>query len=176
MKQLSIALLVMLGAANPLEAQTCGTTNITGTCSITNLNISISFTRAVKLLLSSSATALTAPTGAAYNTGYAATNGPTITISSNANWTLAANATAATWTGVTTTTEAARANKPSTDLMWSTSSGSGFVGLTTSPVTIQSGTPSSSTVINLFYRTLYAWNVDTPGNYSIQVVFTLTAP
>lgn len=27
-----------------------------------------------------------------------------------------------------------------------------------------------------FYRTLYSWGLDTPGSYSLTVVFTLMAP
>jgi hypothetical protein len=30
--------------------------------------------------------------------------------------------------------------------------------------------------VALHYRTLYAYGSDTPGAYSLQIVFTLTAP
>jgi len=161
--------------ASPAAAQTCATP-LTGTCSLSGLNLTISFTRAFSLALSSSATALTVPTAAHYNTGYAATNGPTVTISSNANWTLGINSSTTTWTAVTTGTEPARATKPSTDLQWSRAVGGPFGGMTTTAAAVQGGSAVAATVINLFYRTTYAWGLDTPGNYSIQIVFTLTAP
>jgi hypothetical protein len=44
-------------------------------------------------------------------------------------------------------------------------------------VTVQSiGATGGSSPVNLFYRTKYAWGLDTPGNYSLTVVFTLAAP
>jgi hypothetical protein len=28
----------------------------------------------------------------------------------------------------------------------------------------------------LYFQTLYSWTLDTPGNYSLAVILTLTAP
>jgi hypothetical protein len=62
-------------------------------------------------------------------------------------------------------------------LTWSTSAGGTFAGLTTTPATVQSiPATGGSAPVNLFYKTLYSWGADTPGNYSLTVVFTLAAP
>ena len=38
------------------------------------------------------------------------------------------------------------------------------------------GDPTAGTTVQLYYRTLYQWQVDTPGNYALQVVFTISSP
>jgi len=50
------------------------------------------------------------------------------------------------------------------------------VGLTTTDATLVTGAATASSATNLFLRTLYDWTLDTPGNYSLTVVLTLTAP
>lgn len=39
-----------------------------------------------------------------------------------------------------------------------------------------SGAATATTTSTFFYRTLYGWTLDTPGSYSIIVMFTVTAP
>jgi hypothetical protein len=38
------------------------------------------------------------------------------------------------------------------------------------------GSATASSATTLFFQTLYGWTVDTPGNYSLAVVLTLTSP
>ncbi|MGQ0813261.1 MAG: hypothetical protein ACT4O1_02215 [Gemmatimonadota bacterium] len=180
MKRAAIVLTATLLSAAPLSAQSNCTSPSAGTpCSTASgtLLINITIGRAIQLALAPSSSSLTTPTPAHYDAGFAATTGPSATIRSNAAWTLAMSAAATTWTATDTGTQPARTNKPAGDLLWATSSGGPFTPLTTSAVTIASGGATAGmTAASLFYRTLYSWTLDTPGDYSLQVVFTITAP
>ena len=170
-------LMAPLLCAAPAFAQGNCTTGI-GSCSTATGSLVVSLTvgRIVELALTATSTALDTPTIAAYNAGFVASTGPSGTVRANGPWTLAISSSAATWTGVDTQTEAARPDKPSTDLQWSTTANGTFVGITTTPAPVGTGTATNGTSLSLFYQTRYAWTLDTPGNYSLQVVFTLTAP
>lgn len=174
---LLLALGVLL-SVRPAAAQTCTATGRgASSCDATGLGISISIGRATSLTVSSTSTPLATPTPAHLDAGFAATSGPSLTIRSNAPWSLAISAGASVWTASDTSTEPARVDKPAGDLRWSTSSGGPFAILQITPVTVVSGPgPTAGTTTPLFYRTVYSWPLDTPGAYSLQVVFTLTAP
>jgi hypothetical protein len=127
--------------------------------------------------MSAGSTALTAPTPADFDAGFNATSGPTLTISANASWTLSVRAAAATWTATNTSPGApARTTKPAADLKWSTASNGSFVSLTTSDVNLITGSATASNATTLYFQTLYSWTLDTPGNYSMSIVLTLTSP
>lgn len=93
-----------------------------------------------------------------------ASNGPTLTVSANAGYTLTASPNAASWSGPGT--------KPATDLKMNVGGGSyaalGQVGTATA------ATASTSYVVG--YNTIYNWTTDIPGSYSLVVNYTLTAP
>jgi hypothetical protein len=127
--------------------------------------------------MSAGSTPLTAPTPADFDAGFNATSGPTLTVSANASWTLSVRAAAATWTATNTSPGApARTTKPAADLKWSTASNGSFVSLTTSDVNLITGSATASNATTLYFHTLYAWTLDTPGNYSMSIVLTLTSP
>jgi hypothetical protein len=133
--------------------------------------------RVVRLQVSAGSTPLTAPTPADFDAGFNATTGPTLTVSANAPWMLQVRASAASWTATNTSPGApARTNKPAADLQWARSSAGPFVALSTTDATLVSGTATASTATTLYFQTLYGWTTDTPGNYSLTVVLTLTAP
>jgi hypothetical protein len=71
---------------------------------------------------------------------------------------------------------AARVNKPAGDLKWSTSSGGVFTALSGSDASLVNGSATASNATTLYFQTLYDWSVDTPGNYSLSIVLTLTSP
>lgn len=172
-----IALCTFMLIALPISAQSsCNANGANSSCTTGDLAISIAIGRAVQLDLSSASTALTPPSAADFNAGFAATTGPFGVVRSNMPWTLAISAASPTWTAADTQTEPARTNKPSTDLSWSLAAGGPFTDLTTTPVTIAGGNSTTGLGGALYYRTRYNWTLDTPGNYSIQVVFTLVAP
>jgi hypothetical protein len=38
------------------------------------------------------------------------------------------------------------------------------------------GSATASSATSLYFQTLYNWTLDTPGNYSLAVILTLTSP
>jgi hypothetical protein len=38
------------------------------------------------------------------------------------------------------------------------------------------GSATASNATTLYFQTVYSWALDTPGNYSLSVVLTLTSP
>ena len=165
-----LILALLIGSATASQAQTC-----TGNpCSVTN-TASVTVATVLKLTLSSTATALTAPLEAAFDAGFQDDLAAlTATVKSNRAWTLSIKGNAANWTP---SGAGARAAKPAADLQFSTTGGAPFTALTTSNASIgtsASGTPSAVRTIS--YRTLWDYTLDTPGTYSLDVVFTVTAP
>ena len=139
--------------------------------------VSMTAGRVVRLQMSAGSTALAAPTPADFDAGFNATAGPTLTVSANAAWTLHLHAAAATWTATNTSPGApARANKPAADLKWSTASNGSFVALTTTDVNLVTGSATATNATTLYFQTLYNWTLDTPGNYSMSIILTLTSP
>ena len=156
------------------RAQTCAPAAPVpnGSCAV-NTSTSITIPKVLQLTLSTISQTLAAPAEADFDAGHKDAAGPIATVRANAAWNLKINAVTATWTAVGA---GARANKPSTDLQWSTVSGSGYAGLTTTATAVTAGTATAATNVSIFYRVLYGWTVDTPGTYSLVVVFTLTTP
>jgi hypothetical protein len=133
--------------------------------------------RVVRLQMSPGSTTLAAPTPADFDAGFNATTGPTLTVSANAAWTLYVHAAQATWTATNTSPGApARSNKPAADLKWSTAANGAFTALTTTDASLVTGSATASSATTLFFDTFYSWTLDTPGNYSMSIVLTLTSP
>lgn len=168
-------LLGLSGASSPVHAQ-CTANGAPDSCGVPG-SASLTAGRVVRLQVSAGSTALTPPTTADFDAGFNATIGPTFTVSANAAWTLHVRSSSAVWTATNTAPDApARTNKPSSDLQWSTASNGAFTSLTTGDVNLFSGVATASNATTLYFRTLYDWAMDTPGNYSLSVVLTLTAP
>src|SRR5579884_2955814 len=70
----------------------------------------------------------------------------------------------------------ARTSKPAADLAWATAAGGPFTALSVTPATAASGAATAGAPRSFFFRTSYSWGLDTPGAYSLAVVFTLLAP
>lgn len=171
-----IATLIGLSmAALPASAQ-CTASGAPASCGVPG-SVSMTAGRVVQLQMSAGSTALTAPTPAAFDAGFNATTGPTLTVSANAPWMLSLRAVASTWTATNTSPGApARTTKPAADLTWSTASTGSFTSLTTSDVNLVTGSATASSATTLYFQTLYSWTLDTPGNYSMSIVLTLTSP
>lgn len=175
---LSVALAVVVGVSVPGGAASaqCTATGDGGNCNVPG-SVTMTAGRVVRLQMSAGSTALTAPTPSDFDAGFNATTGPTLTVSANAPWTLHLRSSGAFWTAVNTSPGApARTTKPAGDLSWSTSSGGIFSALTNSDVNLVTGAATASNATTIYFRTLYNWTLDTPGNYSLTVVLTLTAP
>lgn len=181
MKRIGLIATILLGATvvlsvPSLAAAQCIVSGSPASCGLPG-SVSMTAGRVVRLQVSAGSTPLTAPTPPDFDAGFNATTGPTLTVSANAPWTLLLRASSPLWTAVNTSPGApARTNKPAADLMWSTAAGGSFTALLTSDVTLFTGSATASTSTTLFFQTLYDWTLDTPGNYSLSVVLTLTSP
>jgi len=172
-------LVLLLGLALPqgiAAAQSCSAPIPNGNCPV-NTSTTLTVPDVMQLTLTSTSTALTAPATADYDAGYVANTGPTATVKSNRAWRLQVSAAAATWTASNTQPGVnARANKPAADLQWGTAAGGPFAALSVAPATAQSGSATAGAPASFFFHTVYSWGLDTPGAYSLAVVFTLLAP
>jgi hypothetical protein len=176
----SCAVLVMIAvvafASASVAAAQC-TTNGTPTSCNQPGSVSMIAGRVIRLQVSAGSTSLTAPTPADFDAGFNSTTGPSLTVSSNAAWTLHVRASAALWTATNTSPGApARTTKPAGDLKWSTAANGSFNPLTTTDVLLVGGSATASSATTLYFQTLYNWTLDTPGNYSLAVILTLTSP
>ena len=178
--RLTIATMILAATAVAMTPATagaqCTANGAPASCGVPG-SVSMTAGRVVRLQMTAGSTSLTAPTPAAFDAGFNATTGPTLTVSANAAWALHIRAAAATWTATNTSPGApARTNKPASDLEWSTSSSGAFAALTASDASLVTGTATASNATTLYFQTLYDWTLDTPGNYSLSVVLTLTSP
>jgi hypothetical protein len=167
--KVTLGVLALVLSATQAQAQNTCSAN---PCSV-NDTVKVTVATVLRLTLGASATTLTAPNESAYDAGFQLDNGPVAGIKSNRAWTLKISANATTWTAA----NGARAGKPAADLLWSTSSGGTYTGFSTTPATFFSGaTGTGNASSQIYYRTLWAYSADTPGDYSLVVVFTLSAP
>ena len=174
----AVAATIISALAPAAAAQTtpCTASGAPGTCNRTG-SVSMTAGRVVLLQMSAGSTALTPPTPADFDAGFNATTGPILTVSANAAFTLHLRSGATCWTATNTSPGApARTTKPAGDLKWSTASNGTFNALTTTDVNLVTGAATASNVTTLYFQTRYAWTLDTPGNYSLAVVLTLTSP
>ena len=172
------ALVAALGAiATPsVAAGQCTASGAPASCAQPG-SVSMTAGRVVRLQVSAGSTALSAPTPADFDAGFNSTTGPTLTVSANAPWTLSVRAAGAFWTATNTSPGApARTDKPAADLRWSTSGSGTFNALSTSDVSLITAAAAASDVTTLYFQTLYDWTLDSPGDYSLAVVLTLTSP
>jgi hypothetical protein len=167
-------LLALIASPMAMAAAQCSTPNgaASGTCS-SNVASSLTIPTLLRLSIDDTSTTLTTPTEAIYDAGTNVQSGPTVTIKTNGSWTLLVRATAATWTAAGAE---ARVNKPVGELAWGTSGAGPFTAMSTTNTTVASGTRGATNTVNLSYRTTWSWLVDTPGTYSLTVVFTATSP
>src|SRR5207245_5007616 len=155
---LALGAALMLPAA--AQGQACTAPIPAGTCTATT-STALTVGLLIQLTLSSTTTTLAAPALSDYDAGFVANQGPIATVKSNRAWRLQLSGAAATWTATNTQPGvAARPNKPTTDLQWSTAVGGPFAGLTSAPVTAVSGAATAGATTNFYYHTLYSWTLD----------------
>ena len=168
----AVAVVSVVGAGSAQAQINCGgageavLTGVGTPCRVTS-TVSATVPTVARLSIDNALTTLTAPLAADFGTAAGVTsNGPTLSVSANAGYTLTAAAAAANWTGPATS------SKPSTDLKMKVGAGS-IVALG------QVGTASAATANTdyvIAYNTIYNWTTDIPGSYSLVVNYTLTAP
>jgi hypothetical protein len=178
LRGLGVTLAVVIGmSATAVDAHgQCSATGNGGACNQPG-SVTMTAGRVVRLQMSAGSSALSAPTPADFDAGFNSTTGPTLTVSANAPWTLHLRSSGPFWAATNTSPGApARTTKPAGDLRWSTASGGTFTALTNGDVSLVTGAATASSATTLYFQTLYDWALDTPGNYSLTVVLTLTAP
>ena len=163
---LSALTLLTLSTAQA-SAQTC-TAN---PCSL-NDTVKVTVATVLRLMLSQAATPLTAPNEAAYDAGYELDNGPSVSVKANRAWTVKVSSNASIWTG----TGGASTTKAAGDLQWATAVGGPYTAFSTTPATFLTGSGTGSTSQQAYYKALWSYSSDTPGDYSLVVVYTLSAP
>ncbi len=180
MKATRILLAAMvLGTAIASQASAQCTGNA-GSCNTTN-TASVTVGTLVKLGMSSASTALTNPTADDVAAGTALDNaGPSFTIKANRSWTLKIKAQPAV-AGFWDYSGTLGGQKPIGHLGWSTSAAGSYAAITASDVTFTSGAAASNgTAAQAFFRTTWLNDFSSasnaPGDYSLPIVFTLTAP
>ena len=171
----ALVALALVGLAGRIAAaQTC-TAGYPGSCVVAG-SATITIPKVMSFSLSAGTTTAPTPTYADYLQGYNETAGPVVTVSANTAWTVSLSAGTALWSATANGTATPRADKPSADLLWTRTAGSGWAGLTTTSATLASGTAASAVAIPLYYRVLYSLALDTPGTYSLDVVVTVVTP
>lgn len=166
----TLGLLVVLAlSAAPVQAQVTCSAN---PCSL-NDTVKVTVASVLRLTLSQAATSLTSPNEAAYDAGFQLDPGPSVAVKANRPWTLKLSANAGTWSAVGA---GANASKAASDLQWATSLGGTYSGFSTTPATLLTGNGTGNTNQTVYYKTLWSYNNDTPGDYSLVVVYTLSAP
>jgi hypothetical protein len=169
-----IAIIVTFAPAR--SSAQCTASGAGGSCTVAS-NASVIAGRVIRLQMTATSTTLAAPTPTDFDAGFNLTSGPTLTISANSAWRLYLRSTTAVWSATNTSPGApARPHQPVGDLRWSTNAAGPFVALTTSDVNLVSGTATASNASTLYFRTLYSWTLDTPGNYDLTLVLSLTSP
>lgn len=169
----TIALLVV--GSSPALAQ-CSVAGTPASCSLPG-SVSMTAGRVIRLQLSATSTTLTAPTPAHFDAGFNSTSGPTLTVSANASWSLYVRSSSALWSATNTAPGApARTDKPAGDLRWSTNAGGPFVALTTTDASLLTGSATAAAASTLYFQTLYSWALDTPGDYGLTLILSLTSP
>jgi hypothetical protein len=170
-----MTLVLMLAPVAPAFAQAC-TAPLPGSCTAPTF-ARVVIPRVVELTLSGGTTTLASPGEAAFDAGFAASTGPVATIRANGPWMLLISVAAPVWTATSVgPTSPARPDKPAGDLMWGTDAAGPFTAVSTTAATLGSGAATAGTSVPLFYRTIYSWTLDRPGDYALAVTLTLSAP
>lgn len=176
----SIGLALLAGLASPraLAAQ-CTTTQLSGAGRTAACTITVAapnptaYTNPMLLSLTASAGSSSFTIDeAAYRAGQSATRAVTISVRGNRAWAVTMHG-PATWTG---TGPVARVDKPVGDLRWSTTAAGTGTAMSVTPATVANGGPGATTSTTLYFATLLSWTGDPPGDYTIAVTLTLTAP
>jgi hypothetical protein len=142
-----------------------GSTAASSACQVTN-TVSLTLGKYARLSIDNLLTSLTVPQASDFGTaGGVNSTGPTLTVSSNAPWTLTAS-TAASWTG------SGNNSKPLSDIKGKSDANS----FTAFPFTAATGNAIANDPHTAAYNTIHNFVTDTPGSYSLVVNYTLSAP
>lgn len=169
-----------VGATSSAGAQTCdavGYRPAAGSCSVGPIPVSVTIGKVADVTLSAATTTLPPPTSADLDAGFVAASGPSVVVQANTPWSLQIGSATATWTAAAIApNQAARPDKPASDLLWATAAGGTLRAMSVTTAPVRSGGATAGTTTPLFYRVLLAWDADAPGDYSLVVSLTIVTP
>ena len=96
----------------------------------------------------------------------------TLTVQGNRTWSVSVKGNSALWSA----SAGAWVSKPVSDLHWSLTPAGVSTALSTTGGALISGAPGAGTVTTVYFRPVVHWLTDTPGNYTMGITFTITAP
>ena len=163
-----LAVLSLLGAVvwpAAASAQGCAAT----ACRATNV-VRATVGTIMRLTVNGSTTIVASPSPAAYAAGQDAVAGPTAVVKSNGRWKLQISAAEPTWDAADA---AARADKPASDLQWSTLPSGQYTSVATTPSDVAEGGATAGTPLPLHYRAQFDQAANAPGSYTLVVKLTL---
>lgn len=172
----TMLLVGVLGAAATASAQGSCTLNGWSSCTVggdATHSISVTITSVGSMQLAGGTVVLPTPDHIAYTAGLTGTGSVAYAIKANNPWTITISGASAFWTA---TPGSARQTKPVADLQYATSASGPFADLSTSQVTVSSGSATASTIVTLYLRSKLAYALDNVGHYTLQVNLTITAP
>ena len=170
------AFAVLVSSARALAAQSCNIGSAPGNCTTTT-SATLTVGKVVQLTLATTSTTLPAPTITDYANGYLTGSGQVVSIRSNANVVVRVAARTSTWSASNMTPGVtAWVAKPSTDLQLGAATTGPFTALTTAGYTLSNSGATATLDLPVAYKLLLDWRNDTPGQYSLDVVYTVTAP
>lgn len=167
--------LLMIALAPALRAQGSGGTTCTVVAPATSCSVdvtaSMSISRVFQLDLSLNQVAFPSIGVSEMNAGTVATPGPGAVIKSNAPWRLMiSSGSQSSWQSLNGGTKA------TSDLEWSTSAAGSFSSLSTTAATAATGNVGGNFFTSFYLRSRIGWQLDKPDQYSLTMMFTLTAP
>ena len=163
-------------SARGLAAQSCSIGTAPGSCTATT-SATVTVGKVVQLTLATTGTVIATPTITDYTNGYITGSGQALSVRANASVVVQVAARTAAWSATNTTAGvAAWTTKPSTVLQLGAAAAGPFTALTTAGYTLSSTGPTATLELPVAYKVLLNWGSDTPGQYSLDVVYTVTAP
>lgn len=121
----------------------------------------------IRLELLTNPTSLGNPTAADFSVGHKDATGPSLTVRANSNYQVDL---------VTESPAFGTTSKPASDLLWGTTPGTYPYNVGTSAMLTSGGATAASAPVTIYYRTLWSFANDPPGDYTISVRYTLSAP
>lgn len=166
-------MLLCLSLSHRAAAQSCNSSSesATGSCSF-NAALSAIIPYMAQLTSSASETSLGTLDRTTLAAGSLVTSGPTVTAVANFAWSVSIKAGATVWSFTGASTNPA---KPAGDLGWRVGTGA-YAALSSAGAQVTSGDAGSSSSVTLTFSTLWPWASSPPGDYTLPVTLTLTAP
>ena len=128
--------------------------------------------RTVRVTVTPTTATLGNPTVTDFDNGFSVALGQTAVVKANNSWQILISSSQTLWTAG----GGGRANKPRADLLWSTALAGTYTAISGTATQVATGTATASTSISLYYKIIWAYNLDIPGSYTLPVTITVSAP